>query len=104
MRPFVRIKMLHSQDYKLLREMSRSRKLAAGKVKRAKIILLSNQGYTAREIAEKLDYNERTTLRWINRFNRYGVAGLEEGPREGRPRVYSTAPRATPPAARPSPG
>ena len=42
MRPFVRVKMLHSRDYKQLREMTRSRKLAAGKVKRAKIILLSN--------------------------------------------------------------
>ncbi len=88
MRPFVRVKMLNSQDYKQLRELARSRKLAAGKVKRAKIVLLSNQGYTAREIAEKLDYNERTALRWINRFNKHGVAGLEEGPREGRPRIY----------------
>jgi hypothetical protein len=25
---------------------------------------------------------------WINRFNKYGVAGLEEGPREAHPRVY----------------
>lgn len=88
MRPFVRVKMLTSQDYKQLREMTRSRKLAVGKVNRAKIVLLSNQGYTTREIAKKLDCNERTALRWINRFNKFGVTGLEEGPREGRPRVY----------------
>jgi len=69
--------------------MERRRKLAAGKVKRAKIILLSNQGYLAREIAEKLDCHERTASRWINRFNKLGMVGLEEGPREGRPRVYS---------------
>ncbi len=88
MRPFVRVKMLNSEDYKQLRELAKSRKFPAGKVKRAKIVLSSNQGYTAREIAAKLDCNERTALRWINRFNKYGVAGLEEGPREGRPRVY----------------
>lgn len=88
MRPFVRVKMLHSQNYKQLREMTRSRKLAAGKVKRAKIILLSNQGYAAREIAQKLDCSDRTALKWIGRFNRYGVAGVEESPWEGRPRVY----------------
>ncbi len=57
-------------------------------MRRAKIVLLSNQGHTAREIAQRLDCNERTVLRWINRFNKYGIAGLEEGPREGRPRVY----------------
>lgn len=88
MRPFVRVKMLNSGDYKQRRDLAKSRKLAAGKVKRAKIVLLSNQGFTAREIAAKLDCNERTALRWINCFNKYGIAGLEEGPREGRPRVF----------------
>lgn len=88
MRPFVRVKMLNSEDYKQLRELAKSRKLPAGKVRRARIILLSNQGYTATEIGAKLDCNDRTALKWIGRFNRYGIAGLEEGPREGRPRVY----------------
>ena len=53
-----------------------------------KIVLLSNHRHTAREIVAKLDCNERTALKWIGCFNRHGVAGLEEGPREGRPRVY----------------
>ena len=65
-----------------------SRKTPAGKARRAKIILSSNRGHTATEIAEKLGCNERTALKWIGRFNRYGVAGLEEGPREGRPRIH----------------
>src|SRR5687768_4097364 len=88
MRPFVRVKMLNANEYRVLKKTVASRKLPAGKVRRAKIVLLSNQGHTAREIAEKLGCNERTALKWINRFNRFGVAGLEEGPREGRPRVY----------------
>ena len=88
MRPFVRVKMLNAEEYRVLKKTVASRKLPAGKVRRAKIILSSNQGHTAREIAAKLDCNERTALKWIGRFNRYGVAGLEEGPREGRPRVY----------------
>lgn len=89
MRPFVRVKMLHADDYRVLKKAVASRKTPAGKAKRAKIILLSNQGYMAREIAERLDCNERTALKWIGRFNRYGLAGLEEGPREGRPRTYT---------------
>ena len=32
----------------------------------------------------------RTAQRWVGRFNRFGLAGLEEGARTGRPRVYST--------------
>lgn len=69
MRPFVRVKMLTSEDYKQLRKLAKSRKLPAGKAKRAKMVLLSNQGYTAREIAAKLDCNKRTDLSWIGRFN-----------------------------------
>jgi transposase len=88
MRPFVQVKMLNSDEYRVLKKTVASRILPAGKVRRAKIVLLSNQGYTARQISQKLDCNERTALKWINRFNKYGVAGLEEGPREGRPRVY----------------
>jgi len=89
MRPFKRVKMLNADEYRVLKKTVASRKLPAGKVRRAKIILSSNQGHTAREIAAKLDCNERTVLKWINRFNKHGVvAGLEEGPREGRPRVY----------------
>ncbi len=88
MRPFKRVKMLNADEYRVLKAAVSRRKTPAGKARRAKIVLLSNQGHTAREIAERLDCNERTALKWINRFNRYGVASLEEGPREGRPRVY----------------
>jgi hypothetical protein len=88
MRPFKRVKMLNADGYRVLKAAVARRKTPAGKARRAKIVLLSNQGHTAREIAAKLDCNERTALKWIGRFNRHGVAGLEEGPREGRPRVY----------------
>lgn len=64
MRPFLRVKMLHADDYRVLKKSVASRKTPAGKARRAKIILLSNQGYTAREIADKLDCNERTALTW----------------------------------------
>jgi len=88
MRPFKRVKMLNADEYRVLKKAVISRNIAAGKARRAKVVLLSNQGFTAREIAEKLDCNERTALMWIGRFNRHGVAGLEEVLRRGRPRVY----------------
>jgi hypothetical protein len=88
MRPFKRVNMLNADEYRVLKRAAASRKIAAGKARRAKIVLLSNQGLTAREIAARLDCNERTALKWIGRFNRHGIAGLEEVLRSGRPRVY----------------
>ena len=88
MRPYARVRMLAREEYEELKRMERRRKLPAGKVRRARIVLLSNQGYTTREIGEKLGCHEKTASRWLNRFNRLGLAGLEEGPRDGRPPVY----------------
>ena len=90
MRAPVRIRALTQEEYSQLKRMERSRKLAAGRVKRAQIILLSNQGYLAHEIAEKLSVHEKTARRWVGRFNKLGMSGLEEGPRNGRPPIYST--------------
>jgi transposase len=90
MRAYVRVRSLTEEEYKQLKRLSASRRVAAGRVKRAQLILLSNQGYRVQEIAEQLGLHERTARRWIGRFNRLGMPGLEEGPREGRPRVYST--------------
>ncbi len=51
MRASVRIGALTQEEYSELKRVERSRKLAAGRVKRAQIILLSNHGYVAPEIA-----------------------------------------------------
>ncbi|MFC3859970.1 hypothetical protein ACFOPQ_04215 [Deinococcus antarcticus] len=45
MRAFVRARQLTREELVTLQKMSQRRTLAAGKVKRAKIILMSNQGY-----------------------------------------------------------
>jgi hypothetical protein len=51
MRPFKRVKMLDADEYRVLKRAVASRKIAAGKARRAKIVLLSNQGLIAREMA-----------------------------------------------------
>lgn len=89
MRAYVRVRPLTDDEYQLLKRQAASRKLAAGRVKRAQVVLLSNQGYRAEEIAERLGICERTARTWINRFTRLGLPGLEEGPRSGRPPVYA---------------
>lgn len=89
MRAFVRVRQLTDEELSTLQKMTRSRTLCAGRVKRARIILLSNQGYTHKEIAKKLEVSYHTSCRWIGRFNELGLAGLEELGRPGRPHVYS---------------
>ena len=88
MRAYVRVRQLTEGEYGELKRWERSRKMAAGKVKRARVVLLSNQGYTRIEIAQRLEMDERTVRRWMSRFNHLGIPGLAECPRKGRPRIY----------------
>jgi transcriptional regulator len=59
MQPFKRVKMLNADEYRVLKKAVARRKIAAGKARQAKIVLLSNQGLTAREIAERLTTTKR---------------------------------------------
>jgi Winged helix-turn helix len=54
---------------------------------RAVMVLLSLHGLPAAQIAELLDYHPATVRRWISRFNGWGLAGLADRPRCGRPRL-----------------
>ena len=60
MRPFKRVKMLDADEYRVFQRAVASRKTAAGKARRARIALLSNQDLTARERAL---YPPNSTLR-----------------------------------------
>jgi len=48
-------------------------------------VLLVCAGKTCYEVAELLGHSPRTIEYWVNRFERSGFAGLEEGERPGRP-------------------
>lgn len=52
---------------------------------RARIVFLSGQGMTAREIARDVGCSHSTVVRWLQRFNSTG--SLETLPRSGRPRA-----------------
>ena len=53
------------------------------------MIWLSLRGLTASEIAALFEYDPRTVRRWINRYNKAGVAGLDDRSRSGAPRLGS---------------
>lgn len=72
------------------RECERLRGLLRGpgrSMVRAVMVLLSLHGLPPAEISSLLGYDPATVRRWIDRFNAHGVAGLEDRPRSGRPRL-----------------
>jgi transposase len=53
------------------------------------MILLSQQGLSAAQIADLLGYDSATVRRWIHRYHTHGTGGLADRPRSGRPRLGS---------------
>jgi len=61
----------------------------AGRSKRLRIIILAMQGWTAPAIAMSIGLSRRICQRWVDRFNRLGLAGLEDQRSTGRSRVLT---------------
>jgi len=57
-------------------------------VVRSKIILLAASGVQNKQIAQRLSIPFQIVCRWRKRFFEERLAGLEERPRRGRPRVF----------------
>jgi hypothetical protein len=53
------------------------------------MILLSQHGFSAAQIADLLGYDPCTVRRWIHRYRQHGSNGLADRPRTGRPRLGS---------------
>ena len=53
------------------------------------MILLSQQGFAAAQIADLLGYHPATVRRWIHRYQQHRTTGLADRPRSGRPRLGS---------------
>lgn len=82
---------LSEPDYKQLRLQARR---AIGRVsERIHYVLLFARGYSLGQIAHLYQVDERTVTTWIERFRESGVAGLDDHPRSGRPRLVNMAAR-----------
>ena len=88
MRPYARVCKLTEEEYQELKRWERSRTMGVSKVRRARIVLQSNLGLSVHEVAEKLELHHQTVRKWVNRFTKLDIPGLEESPRHGRSHVY----------------
>ncbi|MCG5526382.1 helix-turn-helix domain-containing protein [Ectothiorhodospira haloalkaliphila] len=75
-----------SEERRQLNAMLSKRKGAKDQHLRAKIVLACAEGQSSNEIAQRLGVNPNTAKKWRRRFDEYGVAGLEDAHRSGRPR------------------
>src|SRR3984893_3934118 len=77
---------LEREQREQLEAMASSRSLPHGLVTRVRIILLSADGLSNKDIAVRLRLNQATVGRWRGRFVKQRLAGLHEELRSGRPR------------------
>jgi putative transposase len=71
-----------------LATMAASHTLPYSQVRRAQIILASADGETNTAIARRFGLTVPSVGHWRRRFHRYGLAGLSDAPRSGRPRTH----------------
>ena len=58
-------------------------------VMRAKIVLLASEGFSNKQIGQRLDLPRQIVSKWRKRFFDQRLAGLHEMPRRGRPGAFS---------------
>ncbi len=72
-----------------LEALSRASSATQAEVLCARIILLAAMAWPNEEIAAELNTTEPTVCKWRRRFARYGMAGLQDQARSGRPTELS---------------
>ncbi len=68
-----------------------SRTLSKQVVDRAKMILDSEAGKLVKQIAMELNTYPNKVIYWRQRYLEYGIEGLQDKPRSGRPAIYGDA-------------
>jgi len=76
---------IEEKDKQILEAWVRSSTTIQSLATRAKIILKSGEGYSAKEISSQLGLDPRTVYTWRNRFKDRGIEGLKDLPRPGQP-------------------
>jgi putative transposase len=86
-RNVARAVVLEPQQRAQLQSLSTSRSLPHALVTRARVILMAAEGVENIEIAERVGLSRLSVGKWRQRFAQYGVEGLHDELRPGRPRT-----------------
>jgi transposase len=92
------VRSLTEKEEQELRALAHSRTAAAALVQRSRLVLrsvhgelvpaIAPRGEAPRAVAHAEGVCEATVRKWLCRFNQWGVPGLHDRPRAGRPPVY----------------
>ncbi|WP_255306544.1 helix-turn-helix domain-containing protein [Streptomyces sp. Wb2n-11] len=80
-------------EERVVRRLSRARKAPRDLVLRARMVDLNWSGQRVPVIADELRRSAKTVRRWLHRFNRVGLDGLEDLGGQGRKRRITEAQR-----------
>jgi putative transposase len=69
--------------------MQRSLKLQKRYVDRANVVILSSEGKTIDQIMEYTKLSRRAVNKWRQRFKSFGIEGLKDAPRKGKPPIIT---------------
>lgn len=86
-RKSVRIE-LNQEERKEIERKIRSHKIEKRYLMRMEVVLKALDGLTNKEISEKIGMSQMKVGKWRNRFAKYGIEGLQDASRSGRPLVY----------------
>lgn len=79
--------LIADSDRAQLEKWVRSTTTKAGLVQRARIVLLAADGVAHAEIARRFSISRQTVINWRARYEQFGVDGLFDEERSGRPRT-----------------
>jgi transposase len=82
---------LTDEERAALQSWTRAGKTERRKHFRARVILALAEGLSNAEVAERCASRVATISKWRGRFARGRLAGLEDAPRSGKPRLYDAA-------------
>lgn len=78
---------MSDQEREQLQSLANARSMPQGLAIRMKIVLLSDEGQSNKQIANKLGVSMATVCKWRKRFIEQGIEGLHDELRPGRPRT-----------------
>jgi hypothetical protein len=83
---------LPARDREVLASWTRSPSIRAGLAQRARVVLLAADGLGTAEIVRRVGLSKPAVIGWKKRYAAEGVAGLQDLPKSGRPRVIDPVP------------
>src|SRR6266704_6168080 len=78
---------LPARDREVLRLWTRSPSMRAGLAQRARVVLLAAEGVGTAEIVRRVGLSKPAVIGWKRRYAADGIAGLDDRPKSGRPRL-----------------